>query len=183
MGWSRTRRTIVLRRRLKDVVGLRLSDERCVGRRSTGHFRGHEEKELAGDFKNAGREWRPKGDFEDVRVHDFLIKELGPAVPRGVYDLAANEGFVGVGSTTIRRLSLVQTLRRWWTEVGSIPTTTETGVKVFCELDPNPTPRASPSPTTRWPLSISPGPISTANGITPSNPAQPQRSRSFLTSP
>ena len=97
MGWSRTRRTIVLRRRLKDVVGLRLSDERCVGRRSTGHFRGHEEKELAGDFKNAGREWRPKGDFEDVRVHDFLIKESGPAVPRGVYDLAANEGFVGRG--------------------------------------------------------------------------------------
>ena len=58
-----------------------------------GHFRGHEEKELVGDFKNAGREWRPKGDFEDVRVHDFLIKELGRAVPYGVYDLAANEGF------------------------------------------------------------------------------------------
>ena len=50
-------------------------------------------KELVGDFKNAGREWRPKGDFEDVRVHDFLIKELGRAVPYGVYDLAANEGF------------------------------------------------------------------------------------------
>ena len=58
-----------------------------------GHFRGHEEKELVGDFKNAGREWRPKGDFEDVRVHDFLIKELGRAVPYGVYDLAANKGF------------------------------------------------------------------------------------------
>ena len=50
-------------------------------------------KELVGDFKNAGREWRPKGEFEDVRVHDFLIKELGRAVPYGVYDLAANEGF------------------------------------------------------------------------------------------
>ena len=45
-------------------------------------------KELVGDFKNAGREWRPKGSPEEVRVHDFLIKELGRAVPYGVYDLA-----------------------------------------------------------------------------------------------
>jgi DNA-binding phage protein len=50
-------------------------------------------KELVGDFKNAGREWRPEDDFEEVRVHDFLIKEPGRAVPYGVYDLAANAGF------------------------------------------------------------------------------------------
>ena len=50
-------------------------------------------KELVGDFKNAGREWRKQGDPEEVRVHDFLIKELGRAVPYGVYDLAANAGF------------------------------------------------------------------------------------------
>ena len=50
-------------------------------------------------------------------------------------------------------------------------TTTETGLKVLCQLDPNPYPKASPSPTTRWPLSISPGPISTPNGTTPSNRA------------
>ncbi len=49
-------------------------------------------KELVGDFKNAGREWRPQGDPEEVRVHDFLIKELGRAVPYGIYDLAANLG-------------------------------------------------------------------------------------------
>src|SRR3954469_7293829 len=46
-------------------------------------------KELVGDFKNGGRAWRPKGSPEAVRVHDFLIKELGRAVPYGVYDLAA----------------------------------------------------------------------------------------------
>src|SRR3954447_15364963 len=54
-------------------------------------------KELVGDFKNAGREWRPKGSPEQVRVHDFLIKELGRAVPYGVYDLATNAGWVSVG--------------------------------------------------------------------------------------
>lgn len=54
-------------------------------------------KELVGDFKNGGREWRPRGDPETVRVHDFLIKELGRAVPYGVYDLAANAGWVSVG--------------------------------------------------------------------------------------
>src|SRR3954465_4091657 len=54
-------------------------------------------KELVGDFKNAGRAWRPKGSPEEVRVHDFLIKELGRAVPYGVYDLATNAGWVGVG--------------------------------------------------------------------------------------
>src|SRR5262245_33286181 len=47
-------------------------------------------KELVGDFKNNGRDWRPKGCPEEVRVHDFLIKELGRAVPYGIYDLAAN---------------------------------------------------------------------------------------------
>ena len=54
-------------------------------------------KELVGDFKNGRREWRPRGDPEEVRVHDFLIKELGRTVPYGVYDLAANEGWVSVG--------------------------------------------------------------------------------------
>ena len=54
-------------------------------------------KELVGDFKNAGRELRPKGQPEPVRVHDFLIPELGRAVPYGVYDIAANAGWVSVG--------------------------------------------------------------------------------------
>jgi len=75
-------------------------------------------KELVGDFRNAGREWRPRGEPEDVRVHDFLIKELGRAVPYGVYDLAANAGWVSVGMNHDTAAFAVQTIRRWWQEVG-----------------------------------------------------------------
>jgi hypothetical protein len=75
-------------------------------------------KELIGDFKNAGRTWRPKGQPEEVRVHDFLIAELGRAAPYGVYDLAANAGWVGVGMNNDTAAFAVQTIRRWWQEVG-----------------------------------------------------------------
>jgi DDE family transposase len=75
-------------------------------------------KELVGDFKNAGREWRSKGSPEEVRVHDFLIKELGRAVPYGVYDLATNAGWVSVGIDHDTAAFAVQTIRRWWHEVG-----------------------------------------------------------------
>ena len=77
-------------------------------------------KELVGDFKNAGREWRPQGAPEDVRVHDFLIKELGRAVPYGIYDLAANTGWVNVGVDNDTAAFAVQTIRRWWQEVGRV---------------------------------------------------------------
>ena len=62
-------------------------------------------KELVGDFKNGGTEWRPQGAAEKVRVHDFKDQELGKAIPYGVYDLASNEGWVSVGIThdTTRR--------------------------------------------------------------------------------
>jgi hypothetical protein len=76
-------------------------------------------KELVGDFKNAGREWRPQGDPEAVRVHDFLIKELGRAVPYGIYDLAANAGWVSVGIDHDTAEFAVQTIRTWWRNVGS----------------------------------------------------------------
>jgi hypothetical protein len=75
-------------------------------------------KELVGDFKNNGREYRPKGDPEAVRVHDFLIKELGRAVPYGVYDLAANAGWVSVGIDHDTAAFAVNTIRRWWQELG-----------------------------------------------------------------
>jgi hypothetical protein len=75
-------------------------------------------KELVGDFKNAGREWRPQGDPEAVRVHDFLIKGLGRAVPYGIYDIAANAGWVSVGMDHDTSAFAVQTVRRWWHEVG-----------------------------------------------------------------
>jgi hypothetical protein len=76
-------------------------------------------KELVGDFKNAGREWRPQGDPEEVRVHDFLIKEFGRAVPYGIYDLAANSGWISVGINHDTAEFAVQTIRSWWHNVGS----------------------------------------------------------------
>ncbi len=76
-------------------------------------------KELVGDFKNTGREWRPRGSPEPVRVHDFLIKELGRAVPYGVYDLAGNRGWVCVGMSCDTAEFAVQTIRRWWRSWGS----------------------------------------------------------------
>jgi len=77
-------------------------------------------KELVGDFKNAGREWRPKGTPEEVRVHDFIIKELGRAVPYGVYDIAANAGWVSVGMDHDTATFAVETIRRWWYGVGRV---------------------------------------------------------------
>jgi hypothetical protein len=75
-------------------------------------------KELVGDFKNPGREWRPRGDPEAVRVHDFVIKELGRAIPYGVYDLAANEGWVNVGVDHDTAPFAVHSIRRGWQEIG-----------------------------------------------------------------
>lgn len=75
-------------------------------------------KELVGDFKNAGREWRRHGDPEQVRVHDFLVKELGRAVPYGVYDLAANAGWISIGVNHDTAAFAARTIRDWWHEVG-----------------------------------------------------------------
>jgi Rhodopirellula transposase DDE domain len=75
-------------------------------------------KELVGVFKNAGREYRPRGDPEDVRVHDFVIKELGRAVPYGVYDIAANAGWVSVGVDHDTAAFAVNSIRRWWSTLG-----------------------------------------------------------------
>jgi hypothetical protein len=75
-------------------------------------------KERVGDFRNPGREWRPRGDPEEVQVHDFLIQELGRAIPYGVYDLAANEGWVNVGVDHDTARFAVHSIRRWWREIG-----------------------------------------------------------------
>jgi len=75
-------------------------------------------KELVGDFKNAGRELQPKGQPEEVRVHDFLIKGKGRAVPYGVYDIAANEGWVSVGIGPDTAAFAVESIRRWWRRMG-----------------------------------------------------------------
>jgi transposase len=76
-------------------------------------------KELVGDFKNAGREYQREGQPEEVRVHDFEDKELGKAIPYGVYDLAANEGWVSVGIDHDTARFAAETLRRWWVHMGS----------------------------------------------------------------
>ena len=75
-------------------------------------------KELVGDFKNGGRELRPQGDPEKVRVHDFLIPELGRATPYGVYDLARNTGWVSVGVDHDTAAFAVESIRRWWQSMG-----------------------------------------------------------------
>jgi len=76
-------------------------------------------KELVGDFKNAGQEWQPKGNPEEVRVYDFIDKELGKVAPYGVYDLTANQGWVSVGIDHDTAEFAVETIRRWWKEMGS----------------------------------------------------------------
>ncbi len=75
-------------------------------------------KELVGDFKNGGRELRPKGDPEPVRVHDFMIPELGKVAPYGVYDIAANAGWINLGITSDTAAFAVESIRRWWLELG-----------------------------------------------------------------
>ena len=75
-------------------------------------------KELVGDFKNSGRELRPQGDPEKVRVHDFLIPELGRANPYGIYDLARNTGWVSVGVDHDTAAFAVESIRRWWRSMG-----------------------------------------------------------------
>jgi hypothetical protein len=75
-------------------------------------------KELVGDFKNAGRELRPKANPEPVRVHDFKIPELGRASPYGVYDIAGNTGWVSVGIDHDTASFAVNAIRRWWQVMG-----------------------------------------------------------------
>jgi Rhodopirellula transposase DDE domain len=76
-------------------------------------------KELVGDFKNAGREWRPKGKPELVRVHDFKDKQLGKAIPHGIYDIAADRGWVTVGIDHDTAQFAVNSIRAWWEHLGS----------------------------------------------------------------
>ena len=71
-------------------------------------------KELVGDFRNNGREYRPQERPEEARVQDFLIKELGRAAPYGVYDLAANAGWVSVGVNHDTAAFAVNSIRQWW---------------------------------------------------------------------
>jgi hypothetical protein len=76
-------------------------------------------KELVGDLKNGGREWRPQGQPELVRVYDFADQDLGKAIPYGVYDQTANRGWVNVGVDHDTAAFAVESLRRWWIHMGA----------------------------------------------------------------
>jgi hypothetical protein len=75
-------------------------------------------KELVGDCKNGGRELRPQGDPERVKVYDFVDPELGRATPYGIYDLAENTGWVNVGVDHDTAAFAVESIRRWWQGMG-----------------------------------------------------------------
>ena len=75
-------------------------------------------KELVGNYKNGGREWHPAGQPEQVKVHDFIDRELGKANPYGVYDVAADTGWVSVGTDHDTAAFAVNTIRSWWTSTG-----------------------------------------------------------------
>jgi len=75
-------------------------------------------KELVGPFKNGGREWQPQGQPEPVNVHDFPDKQVGKAIPSGVYDVGRNAGWVTVGRDHATAAFAVASLRRWWQAVG-----------------------------------------------------------------
>jgi hypothetical protein len=76
-------------------------------------------KELVGNFKNGGREWQPKGQPDKVDVHDFPSDALGKAIPYGVYDIAADDGFVSVGVDHDTPVFAVASIETWWREVGA----------------------------------------------------------------
>jgi len=75
-------------------------------------------KELVGDFKRAGREWRRRGQAEAVRAKDFLDRDLGKVIPEGVYDLTRNEGWVSVGIDHDTAEFAGEAIRRWWQRMG-----------------------------------------------------------------
>lgn len=98
-------------RYLSEQVNVHLADGQPVVSVDT------KKKELVGAHKNAGREWQPKGEPEQVKVYDF-IGEAGKAIPYGVYDVAANTAWVSVGRDPDTAAFAVATLRRWWTAMG-----------------------------------------------------------------
>jgi transposase len=77
-------------------------------------------RELVGNYRNPGREWRPEGTPQRVRTHDFRDKELGVAIPYGVYDLTRNDGWVSVGIDHNTAEFATESVRRWWERMGSL---------------------------------------------------------------
>src|SRR5664280_2370978 len=76
-------------------------------------------KELIGEYKNGGSDYRATGCPDEVKVHDFVDKELGKVAPYGVYDIAANAGWVNVGTDADTGQFAVESIRRWWNTIGA----------------------------------------------------------------
>jgi transposase len=91
----------------------------CIGRGVPVISVDTKKKELVGNFKNGGREWQPKGEPDLVDVHDFPSDAVGKAIPYGVYDLAANDGFVSVGVDHDTPVFAVTSIEAWWSQVGA----------------------------------------------------------------
>lgn len=91
-------------------------------------------KELIGNFKNAGQQWRPQGQPEQVRIHDFIDPELGKVIPYGVYDLTNNIGWVNVGIDHDTPQFAVESIRQWWLSMGQqhYPEATELFITADC---------------------------------------------------
>ncbi|EQD50819.1 Rhodopirellula transposase family protein, partial [mine drainage metagenome] len=77
-------------------------------------------KELVGSFANSGKTWRPKGEPEEVLVHDFIDPSLGRANPYGIYDIGRNEGWVSVGVDHDTASFAAESISRWWQKMGSV---------------------------------------------------------------
>jgi hypothetical protein len=92
----------------------RETDDRDATAAGSGAVRDTKKKVLVGQFKNAGREWRPEGDAEAVNVHDFPSLGDGKAAVYGIYDVGRNEGFVSIGVTKGTAEFAVHTIRKWW---------------------------------------------------------------------
>ena len=114
----------------KTIEGTRHPDRDAQFRYISEQARGHQaagqpvisvdtkKKELVGAFRNGGREWRPQGEPAKVSTHDFPDQELGKAIPYGVYDVAANAGWVSVGTDHDTAAFAVESIRRWWNSAG-----------------------------------------------------------------
>jgi Rhodopirellula transposase DDE domain len=115
----------------KTLEGTRHPDRDAQFRYISGQVQAHQDsgdpvisvdtkkKELAGEFKNAGRDWRPKGQPAAVRTHDFPGDSAGKAIPYGVYDVTADAGWVNVGTDHDTAAFAVESIRRWWNACGS----------------------------------------------------------------
>jgi len=108
-------------------------------------------KELVGAYKNGGREWRPGGEPAKVSTHDFPDPDLGKAIPYGIYDLAANAGWVSVGTDHDTAAFAVESLRRWWQAQGAAayprPRRHRPGWRSPCAISRPVLPNGTPSST------------------------------------